>query len=281
MYFGKPLLRREDARFLKGKGKYTDDLTLPGMTFAAFVRSTHAYATINSIDIIDAKAKPGVLAVFTSDDWRGDKMGELPCVHPMTSSDGRFMNEKLRPIFARDRVCHVGEVIACVIAETKNQALDGVEAVQVGYGALPANTVIGKSLDGDAIAIHPEFENNTVFEIDRGDAEATENAFKEAFHISEMTLLSNRVAGNPMEPRAFLADYEESAERYSLWCTSQIPHYFRRWLAKFVLFEAEHRIRVVSPDVGGGFGLKIHLNEGAIVTWATKKIGRPVKWTAT
>ena len=281
MYFGQPLLRREDNRFLKGKGKYTDDIVLANMTFAAFVRSTHAYAKINSIDTKQAKAMPGVLAVLTSEEWSADKMGELPCVHPMTSSNGRFMNEKLRPIFAKDKVCHVGDVIACVIGKTKNQALDGVEAVQVEYGALPANTVVGKSLDEDATIIHSEFSNNVVFEIDRGDAEATEKAFKEAFHISEMRLLSNRVAGSPMEPRSFLAEYEESTERYSLWCTSQIPHYFRRWLAKFVLFEAEHRIRVVSPDVGGGFGLKIHLNEGAIVTWAAKKIGSPVKWTAT
>ena len=149
------------------------------------------------------------------------------------------------------------------------------------YEALPAVTKISKSLDDGAPIIHPEIGSNVVFEIERGNSEATEKAFAEAFHVTELTLDSNRVAGSPMEPRVFFANYEETTEQYTLWCTSQIPHYFRRWLAKFVLFEAEHRIRVVSPDVGGGFGLKIHLTEGAIVTWAARKVGRPVKWAAT
>ena len=281
MYFGQSLLRREDSRFLKGKGNFTDDITLPNMTFAVFVRSTHAHANLNSVDMAVAKEMPGVTAIFTADDWANDEMGELVCVHPMPFSNGRPMNEKIKPIFAKDKVCHVGDVIACVVAHTKNQALDAAEAVVVTYEPLPSVTKIGDSLNDSAPIIHPEIGSNVVFEIDRGDAEATEQAFKDAFHITEMTLVSNRVAGSPLEPRVFLAEYEESSESYTLWCTSQIPHYFRRWLAKFVLFEAEHRIRVVSPDVGGGFGLKIHLTEGAIVTWAAKKIGRPVKWTAT
>ncbi|MGY9020693.1 MAG: molybdopterin cofactor-binding domain-containing protein, partial [Alphaproteobacteria bacterium] len=156
-------------------------------------------------------------------------------------------------IFAKDKVCHVGDIIACVIADTKNQALDAVEAVQIQYEALPSVTKIGNSLDAEAPVIHSEIGSNIVFEIKRGNSKVTEKAFKEAFYITEMTLDSNRVAGSPMEPRVFFADYEESTGQYTLWCTSQIPHYFRRWLAKFVLFEAEHRIRVVSPDVGGGF----------------------------
>ena len=281
MYFGQPLLRREDNRFLRGKGNFADDMMLPNMTFAAFVRSTHAHANLLSIDIAKSKTMPGVVVVLTADDWAADEMGELVCVHPMPFSDGRPMNEKIRPIFAKDKVCHVGDIIACVIADTKNQAMDAAEAMQIEYEPILAVTGVGRSLDNDAPVIHPEIGSNVVFEIELGDKEATEKAFEEAFHITEMTLDSNRVAGSPMEPRVFFADFEESTEQYTLWCTSQIPHYFRRWLAKFVLFEAEHRIRVVSPDVGGGFGLKIHLTEGAIVTWATRKVGRPVKWAAT
>ena len=116
MYFGQPLLRREDNRFLRGKGNYTDDMTLPNMTFAIFVRSTHAHANLVSVDTVTARKMPGVVAVLTADDWAADEMGELVCVHPMPFSDGRPMNEKLRPIFARGKVCHVGDIIACVLS---------------------------------------------------------------------------------------------------------------------------------------------------------------------
>ncbi len=281
MYFGQPLLRREDFRFLKGNGRYVDDMARPGMTHAAFVRSPHAHARITSIETAMAAAMPGVLAVATDAEWRAAGMGELVCVHPMPFSDGRPMNEKVRPIFARGKVCHVGDLIACVVAETRNQALDAAEAVTVDFEPLPAVTQVGRALDHDAPVIHAELGGNLVFEIERGDKAATEAAFAVAHHITELTLPSNRLAGSPMEPRSFLSEYDPDRERYTLWCTSQIPHYFRRWLAKYVLHEAEHKIQVISPDVGGGFGLKIHLTEGAIVTWASRLVGRPVKWTAT
>jgi len=281
MYFGQPLRRREDLRFLKGNGRYVDDIARPGMAFAAFVRSTHAHARLVSVDTAAAAAMPGVLAVATDAEWRAAGMGELVCVHPMPFSDGRPMNEKVRPIFASGRVCHVGDLIACVIAENRNQALDAAEAVAVGYDPLPAVSRVGQALDGDAPAIHPELGGNLVFEIERGDRAATEAAFAAAHHVTELTLPSNRVAGSPLEPRSFVCEYDPDRDRYIVWCTSQIPHYFRRWLAKYVLHEAEHKIQVISPDVGGGFGLKIHLTEGAIVTWAARLVGRPVKWTAT
>jgi carbon-monoxide dehydrogenase large subunit len=281
VYFGQSPKRREDLRFLIGKGRYVDDMQLPEMAFAAFVRSPHAHAILKEIDPAPARKLTGVLDVLTDEEWQEAGLGKLVCVHPMPFSDGRPMNEKLRPIFASGKVCHVGDIIACVIGETKNAALDGAEAVAVSYEALPSVTTIGKALDDDAPVLHPEFDDNTVFMIERGGGDAVEAAFAEAAHVTEMTLISNRVAGNPMEPRSFLARYDPEDERYTLWCTSQIPHYFRRWLAKYVLYESEHRIRVISPDVGGGFGLKIHLTEGAIVTWAAKRIGRPVKWTAT
>jgi len=281
MYFGKSILRKEDTRFLRGKGLFTDDIALPDMTYMAFVRSTHSNAILESVDTTPARSVGGVIDTFTATDWHQDNLGQLVCVHPMPFSDGRPMNEKLRPVFAENRVSHVGEVLACVVGETKNQALDGAEAVNIKYKPLKSVTNVKQSLENDAPIIHPEIGSNVVFEIEKGDRSATKIAFERAHHITAMTLVSNRVAGNPMETRSFLADYEEISQSYTLWCTSQIPHYFRRWLAKFVLYEPEHHIRVVSPDVGGGFGLKIHLTEGAIVTWASKKIGRPVKWTAT
>ena len=281
MQFGQSPRRREDLRFLSGKGRFVDDMRLPGMAFAAFVRSPHAHARLGKIDTVAARSLPGVLDVLTDVEWQEAGLGKLVCVHPMPFSDGRPMNEKLRPIFASGKVCHVGDVVACVIGNTRNAALDGAEAVSVSYQPLPSVTTVGKALDENAPVLHPELGGNTVFMIERGDREEVEAAFADAFHVTSMTLISNRVAGNPMEPRSFLARYDAEDERYTLWCTSQIPHYFRRWLAKYVLYESEHRIRVISPDVGGGFGLKIHLTEGAIVTWAAKRLGRPVKWTAT
>ncbi|MBT5047654.1 MAG: xanthine dehydrogenase family protein molybdopterin-binding subunit, partial [Rhodospirillaceae bacterium] len=281
MYFGQPVRRREDIRFLKGKGRYSDDFALPGMTYAAFVRSPHAHATIRSLSTEIAAAMPGVLKILTADDWEAAGNGELVCVHPMPFSDGRPMNEKLKPVLARGKVCHVGDPVACVIAETRFAAMDGAEAVAVDYDPLPSVTKIGRALDDGAPILHEEIGSNMVFEIERGDSASVDTVFEDAHHVTEMVLDSNRVAGNPLEPRVFLSQYEEASGQYTLWCSSQIPHYFRRWLAKYLLHESEHKIRVISPDVGGAFGLKIHLAEGAVVTWASKLIGRPVKWTAT
>ena len=280
MYFGQPLRRREDRRFLTGAGNYVDDMTLPGMAFAEFVRSPHAHAVIRNIAIDRAAAMPGVLKLLTASDWEAAGLGELVCVHPMPFSDGRPMNEALRPLFAKGRVRHVGDVVACVIAETRDQARDAAEAVAVDYDPLPAVTAIARSLDPDAPTLHGEFGGNLVFEIERGDKAATDAAFTNAHHVTEMTLASQRLAGSPMETRSCLSSHDAATGQYTVWATSQTPHYMRRWLAKYLLFEPEHRIRVISPDVGGGFGLKVHVCEMAIVVWASKLIRRPVKWTA-
>ena len=280
MYFGQPLRRREDQRFLTGAGNYVDDMTLPGMAFAAFVRSPHAHATIGNITTARAAAMKGVLKVLTAADWEAAGLGELVCVHPMPFSDGRPMNEALRPLFAKDRVRHVGDVVACVIAETRDQAQDAAEAVDVDYDPLPTVTDVSRSLDESAPVLHEEFGSNLVFEIERGDKEATGAAFAAAHHVTEMTLVSQRVAGSPMEPRSCLSSYEAATGQYTIWATSQTPHYMRRWLAKYLLFEPEHRIRVIAPDVGGGFGLKVHVCEMATIVWASNLVRRPVKWTA-
>ena len=280
MYFGKPLRRLEDPRFVRGKGQYCDDLILQDMLYAAFVRSPHAHAKFRILSTKRASEMPGVIKILTAEDWLAAGNGELVCVHPMPFSDGRPMNEKLKPVLARDKVCHVGDAIAVVIAEEFFQAMDAAEAVEIEFEVLPSVSQISKSLDASSPILHQEIGSNLVFEIDKGDTKVVDTVFADAHHVTEMVLDSNRVAGSPLEPRVFISKYENETDHYTIWCTSQIPHYFRRWLAKYLLHEAEHKIRVISPDVGGGFGLKIHLAEGAVVTWASKIIGRPVKWTS-
>jgi len=281
-YMGQPLKRREDIRFLRGAGRYVDDINLPGMVWCAFVRSPHAHATIDGIDTADASKMPGVLKVLTHKDWRAAGLGELTVVHPMPFSDGRPMNEAPRPAFASDKVRHVGDVVAAVVAETRNQAEDAAEAIRIRYGILPAVTDVARSLSDDAPVIHDRFGSNIVFEIQKGDRARTEAALAAAHHVVEMTLPSNRVAGNPMEPRSYLCDFNRHTDEYTFYATTQTPHYLKRWLAVYTLFVPEHKIRVISPDVGGGFGLKVHFAvEASTIAWAAGMLCRPVKWTST
>jgi carbon-monoxide dehydrogenase large subunit len=282
MYIGKPLRRREDVKFLKGRGRYVDDIMPRDAACVAFVRSPHAHARITGLETAGAAAMPGVLRVLTAADWSAAGLGELTCVHPMPFSDGRPMNEALRPVFARDKVRHVGDVVAAVVAEDRDAALDGAEAVAVGYEVLPAVTDVARALDDDAPILHDAFGTNLVFEIERGDKAAVEAAFASAHHVTEMVLDSNRVAGSPMEPRSYVADHDPDRGELTLWATTQTPHYLKRWLANYTLFIPEHRIRVIAPDVGGGFGLKVHYAvEIPTVAWASMLLGRPAKWTAT
>ncbi|MEE2997076.1 MAG: xanthine dehydrogenase family protein molybdopterin-binding subunit [Pseudomonadota bacterium] len=281
-YMGKPLKRREDSRFLRGAGRYVDDITLSGMVWCGFVRSPHAHAEILKIDTARAEAMPGVLKVLTHADWEAADLGELTVVHPMPFGDGRPMNESSRPAFARDRVRHVGDVVAAVVAETRTQVEDALERVNVDYKTLASVTEVARALESAAPVIHPQFGDNTVFEIEKGDRDATERALADAHHVVEMTLPSNRVSGSPMEPRSYLCDFDTATGRYTLYATTQTPHYLKRWLAVYTLFVPEHKIRVVAPDVGGGFGLKVHYSvEVPTIAWAAGLLGRPVKWTAT
>ena len=281
-YIGQSLRRREDDRFLKGRGRFVDDLDEAGAAHLAFLRSPHAHARIKRVDTSRAAAMAGVLRVLTARDWRDAGLGELTCVHPMPFSDGRPMNEALRPIFASDTVRHVGDVVAAIVATDRYIAADAAEAIEVDYEILPAVTEIAHALDDDVPVLHPEFGTNLVFEIERGDREATMAAFEGAAHITEMTLDSQRVAGSPLEPRAYVSEYDPDSGEITLWATSQTPHYFKRWLANYTLFVPEHKIRVISPDVGGGFGLKVHYTpEIPTVVWASMLIGGRVRWTAT
>jgi aerobic carbon-monoxide dehydrogenase large subunit len=281
-YVGKPLRRREDVRFLRGAGKFVDDITLPGTAWCAFVRSPHAHARIRNVAVDAAQSSPGVLLVLTAEDWQRAGHGELTVVHPMPFGDGRPMNGAPRPAFAHDKVRHVGDIIAAVVAETRFAAETATEAIAVDYEPLPAVCDLRAAVEAGAPLLHERFGTNIVFDIERGDQQKTEAALASAAKVVELRLKNSRLAANPLEPRAYLCDYDHAADHYTLYATSQQPHYLRRWLAAYTLHIPEHKIRVVSPDVGGGFGVKGNFAvEVSTIVWAAQKLRRPVKWTAT
>jgi len=282
-YVGKPLRRREDVRFVQGRGRYVDDVVLPGAAaWCAFVRSPHAHARIRRLSTGAAAARPGVLLTVTAQDWANAGHGELTVVHPMPFGDGRAMNCAPRPAFARDKVCHVGDIVAAVVAETRLAAEDAAEAVEVDYEGLPAVTTTREAVAPGAPLVHEQFGSNLVFEIERGDRGRTEAAMAAAAKVVELHLENSRLSANPLEPRCYLCDYDAASDRYTLYATSQQPHYLRRWLSLYTLHIPEHKLRVISPDVGGGFGVKGNFAiEVSTVVWAAQLLRRPVKWTAT
>jgi aerobic carbon-monoxide dehydrogenase large subunit len=281
-YVGRPMARREDARFIQGIGRYVDDVMLPGTAWLSFVRSPHAHARIRSLSMGQATTRPGVLRILTAQDWAKAGHGELTVVHPMPFGDGRPMNDAPRPAFAREKVHHVGDIVAAVVAESRFAAEEAAEAVEVDYAPLPAVVRLAEALAPDAPLVHEQFGTNVVFEIERGDQRRTQEALSGAAKVVELNLSSNRLAANPIEPRCYLCDYDAASGRYTLYATSQQPHYLRRWLAVYTLHIPEHKIRVVSPDVGGGFGVKGNFSvEVSTVVWAAQLLCRPVKWTST
>jgi carbon-monoxide dehydrogenase large subunit len=281
-YIGKPLRRHEDARFVRGQGLYVDDVVLPGLVWCAFVRSPHAHARISSLSTRAAAARPGVLLTLTADDWAKAGHGELTVVHPMPFGDGRPMNAAPRPAFARDKVHHVGDIVAAVVADTRFAAEDAAEAVEIAYDPLPAVTTPRDAVAPGATLVHEQFGSNLVFEIERGDRRKAETAMASAAKVVELSLNNNRLSANPIEPRSYLCDYDAARDRYTLYATTQQPHYLRRWLSVYTLHIPEHKIRVISPDVGGAFGVKGNFAvEVSTVVWAAQLLRRPVKWTAT
>ena len=282
MYIGSSLKRREDERFLRGRGTFVDDLTLPNMTYAAFVRSPHAHAAIKGFTTEKAKALPGVLAVLTGADWSAEGLGRAPCLWAVPFRDGRPMNEVTLSILASDRVVFIGEPVAIVVAETAAQALDAAEAVEVDYEPQPAVVETAHALDSGAPLVHPDFGTNLAFDWEIGDEMATDAAFAQAAHVTSLEHTQNRICPAYMEPRAAIGHYDSAHEHYTLWATLQNPHMQRRWLAEQSLYIPEHKIRVVSPDVGGGFGPKFyHYPEYPTLLWASRKLDRPVRWTET
>ena len=279
--FGASVARREDRRFLLGKGRYTDDVKLPGQTFAVFVRSPHAHAAIRSIDASQALAAPGVLAVLTGDDVAADGLGGVPCGWQITNKDGSVMVEPPHPALAHGKVRHAGDPVAMVIAETKAQAKDAAQLVDVDYDPLPVVASLRAATADGAAKVWDEAAGNVCFDWHLGDAAATDGAFAGAAHVVSIDLVNNRVVPNAIEPRAANGHYDTAEDRYTLYTTSQNPHLTRLLLGAFTLKVPEHRLRVVAPDVGGGFGSKIfHYAEELLVLWASKRVGRPVKWTA-
>ncbi|WP_372394851.1 xanthine dehydrogenase family protein molybdopterin-binding subunit [Azospirillum sp. HJ39] len=278
---GASVRRREDQRFLTGRGNYTDDFKRLNMTHAVHVRSSYAHARILGIDVTDALAMPGVVAVLTGADMEADKVGSLPCGWQIHSKDGSPMKEPPHYPLARDRVRYVGDAVAVVIAETREQARDAAEMVVVDYEELPAAGSSTRAIDGGAPLVHDDAPGNVCYDWHLGDKAAVDAAFAQAAHVARIDLINQRLVPNAMEPRAALGEYDQSDGEYTLTTTSQNPHVTRLLMGAFVLGIPEHKLRVVAPDVGGGFGSKIfHYGEEAVVTWAARKVGRPVKWTA-
>lgn len=275
---GAAVKRREDFRFLTGRGNYTDDMNRPGQTYAYILRSPYAHAEIVKIDTANAKAAPGVVEIFTGADY--DK-GGVPCGWQIHSKDGSPMIEPPHMPLCKEQVRHVGDQVALVIAETYAQAKDAAELIEVTYKELPAIISTAKADQPGAAQVWADAKNNTCFDWHIGDKDATEAAFAKAHHVTKIDLVNQRLIPNAMEPRVAVGDYDRSTGEYTLFTTSQNPHVIRLLMGAFVLQIPEHKLRVVAPDVGGGFGSKIfHYSEEALVTWAAGKIERPVKWTS-
>ena len=278
---GARVLRKEDKRFITGKGQYTDDINLPHQTYAYFVRSPHAHATIKSINTAKAKKMPGVVDVFTSKEVEEDKIGGLICGWLIHSKDGSPMKAGPHPILASGKVRFVGDQVAVVIAETRAQARAAAEAVNVSYGVLPHNVDAAQAMKTKA-QVHDVASDNRVYNWSIGDQAATDAAFKTAAHVTKMDLINNRLIPNAMETRAAIGSYDTGSDHYTLYTTSQNPHVARLVISAFHGLAPEHKLRVIAPDVGGGFGSKIFIyGEEVTCVWASKRIGgRPVKWTA-
>ncbi len=278
---GAAVRRKEDRRFITGTGHYTDDINRPGQAFAYFVRSPHAHAAIKSIDTKPASAMPGVLAVLTGAQLAGDKIGDLICGWMIHSKDGSPMKMAAHPVLANGKACHVGDAVAVVIGETLAQARDAAEKVKVDYTVLPAVADPAAAQRQGAPRIHDIAPNNTIYQWSLGDAKAADAAFKSAKHVTKLDIVNNRLVPNAIEPRAAIGEYDSGTGTFTLWNTTQNPHVARLVIAAFVGMAPEHKLRVIAPDVGGGFGSKIFIYpEEVVALWASKRVGRPVKWVA-
>src|SRR5215471_391158 len=284
--FGSSIKRREDPRFITGKGNYTDDVKLHGMTYAAFVRSPHAHARIRSIDVARARSHPGVVAVFTGKDMTG--VNSLPCgwdLRKEKNIPGVVQDLAMVPHMplTSDVARHVGDPVAVVIADSQDAASDAAEKVKVDWEPLPAVTVTEKAAAAGAPKIHDGAPGNVAFKWEIGDRAATDAAFRTPGAVTvKKRIVNQRLVANAMEPRACVARFDPATGELTLWVTSQNPHVHRLLMCAFVLGIPEHKVRVIAPDVGGGFGSKIFLyNEEVVCSWASRKLKRPIRWTST
>ena len=273
--------RREDVRFLTGTGNYTDDINLNGQAYVHFLRSDMAHARINSIDTAAASAMPGVVRIFTGADFEG--VGGIPCGWQITDKHGEAMQEPAHPVLAQGKARYVGDAIAAVVADTAEQARDAAEAIELDMEELPAVIDMKEAVKDGATKVHDDLTSNLCY--DWGFVEenkpAVEEAFANAAHVTTLELVNNRLIANPMEPRVAVGDFNRATGDSTLYTTSQNPHVIRLLMGAFVLGIPEHKLRVIAPDVGGGFGTKIfHYAEEAFCTFAAKALNRAVKWTS-
>ncbi|MBT1155960.1 xanthine dehydrogenase family protein molybdopterin-binding subunit [Aminobacter anthyllidis] len=278
---GARVARKEDKRFITGAGRYVDDMVVPGMKHAAFVRSPHAHADIKKIDVKKAEAMPGVIGVLTGRQIKADGIGNLICGWMIHSKDGSPMKMGAWSPLAVDRVRYVGDAVVVVVADTKGQARDAAEAVEITYKERKSVADAVEALGKGAPQLHPEAEGNLIFDWGIGDEAATDAALKSAAHVTRLNIVNNRLVPNAMEPRAALGHYDKAEDHYTCWTTSQNPHVARLVMSAFYNVAPENKLRVIAPDVGGGFGSKIYIYPEEIVClWASKRTGVPVKWVA-
>jgi carbon-monoxide dehydrogenase large subunit len=275
-----PVRRVEDPRLLKGMGRYTDDIVLPGMLHGIVLRSPHAAATILSIDTAAGASVPGVRAVYTAADLKAAGLGTLPCAAPVQNRDGTDMASPAHPVLADGAVHHVGDPVAFIVADTAEQARDAAELVQVDYDILSSATDLAAAMNAGEAAVWPDVKNNTVFDWEIGDKAATDAEFAKAAHVTVLTVVNNRIVVSSIEARAAIADYDPAAGRWTLYANTQ-----GGWLIKNLigpLFNTDpEKFRIVTPDVGGGFGMKLFLYAEHVLTcFAARALGRPVKWAA-
>ncbi len=277
---GQPVRRVEDRRFLTGHGNYVDDVVLPHQAYAFMLRSPHAHARIRAIDTAAAATAPGVLAVLTGEDLARDGLGPMPCLVPMINRDGAAAPSPQRPALVRDRVRHVGDTVAMVVAESLGAARDAAELIEIDYDPLPAVIETEHALDQGRPIVWDEAPDNLAFDWAIGDPAAVDRAIATARHRIALDIVNNRIVVNSMEPRGAIGAHDSGEDTYTLWSSTQGSHLLRSLLAESVFKIPENRVRVITPDVGGGFGMKAFLySEQVLVLWSAKKIGRPVKWT--
>jgi carbon-monoxide dehydrogenase large subunit len=278
---GARVARKEDKRFLTGKGRYTDDMNVPGMKYAYFIRSPYAHAKIRSIDISAALDMPGVIGVLDGKQMQDDAIGNLICGWMIHSKDGSPMNMgPWRPL-AIDTVRYVGDAVAIVVADSVGEARDAAEKVEIDYEPLAAVTEAVDAMKPGAPQVHDNAPGNLIFDWEIGDGAATDAAIASAAHVTEMKIHNNRLSPNPMEPRAALGIYDAAEDHFTCYTTSQNPHVARLVMSAFYNVAPENKLRVIAPDVGGGFGSKIYIYPEEITClWASKRTGVPVKWTS-
>jgi len=275
-----PVRRVEDPRLLKGAGRYTDDIVLPGMLFGIVLRSPHAAATMTRLETATAAAMPGVAGVYTAADLAADGIGPLPCAALVQNRDGTPQAAPSHPVLAEGAVRHVGDPVAFIVADTIKQARDAAEAIEVDYDILPSITDLPTAMDKGQTLVWPDVKHNLAFDWEIGDKVATEGQFAKAAHVTKLTIVNNRIVVNSIEARAALADFDSATGRWTLYANTQ-----GGWLVKNLIgpqFGVDpEKFRIITPDVGGGFGMKLFLYAEHVLTcFAARKLGRPVKWAA-